>query len=247
MMNYGWILIVVGILLSACNKEDVTVLPSPSPAEVKRGELVLRVVCYDSLGQLMSGQSGQRVRLDASHTATTDAAGEVKFTDLPYGDYFPSLVRDFWEAPALKISLAAAQSTINIPFAQIAGWKAGSLSALAIRPDSIVVNFKLSQPVPAGKQVKLALLGGTENTLSGNNYKSLDIFFTTSSTVNQLNIANFTRFKNLVAGLDSGKVYFIKVLPVSYGEYTSNVLGQSVLLGDNLFPPDNWLIKKEWK
>jgi len=37
------------------------------------------------------------------------------------------------------------------------------------------------------------------------------------------------------------------VLPVSYGEYTSNVLGQSVLLGDNLFPPDSWLIKKEWK
>ena len=215
--------------------------------ETKTGDLLIRVVSYDSLGQTLADQSGQRIRLDASRTATTDAAGEVRFTGLPYGDYFPSLVRDFWEGPATKISLASASSSVSLPFAQTATWKAQNFSAVAVRADSIVINFKLDKAVPAGKQVKMALLGGTDNTLSGSNYKSVDIFFTSASTVNQLNIANFARFRNLVAGLDSGKVYFIKVLPVSYGEYTSNVLGQSVLLGDNLFPPDNWLINKEWK
>ena len=118
---------------------------------------------------------------------------------------------------------------------------------MAYNRDSIVVNFKLDRPIPIGKQVKMALITGADNTLSGSNYKALDIFFTGSDNVNQLNIAKFAAFKNYITALDSGTVYYIKVLPVSYGEYTSNVLGKKILLGDNLFPPDNWLIKKEWK
>lgn len=245
MKTNALILVLAGLLLLNCKKEEPE--PAPLPVEQKSGDLLLKVVSYDSLGQVMADQSGQKLRLDASHIATTDAAGEVRFTAMPYGDYFPSIVRDFWEGPALKVTLAAANTSSSLPFAQIAVWRAQSLTAIAVRPDSIVINFKLDRAVPAGKQVKMALLAGTENNLSGSNYKSVDIFFTSASTVNQFNIANFARFKNLVAGLDSGKVYFIKVLPVSYGEYTSNVLGQPVLLGDNLFPPDNWLIKKEWK
>lgn len=244
--NLGIILLTV-VLVFNCKKENPAPQPEPTPVAPISGDLLLKVVSYDSLGQIVSDQGGQKVRLDASHTGTTNTAGEVLFVNVPHGDYFPSLVRDYWEGPAVKINFSAATPSTSLPFAQIAPWKAQSFTALAIRPDSIIVNFKLDRPVPAGKQVKMALLAGTENNLSGSNYKSVDIFFTSASTVNQLNIANFARFKNLVASVDSGKVYYIKVLPVSYGEYTSNVLGQSVLLGENLFPPDNWLIKKEWK
>jgi hypothetical protein len=240
-------LVLIALVWVSCKKDDPTPPPSPEPVAVQSGTLTLKVQAYDSLGQKIAPMAGQRVRLDASHSATTDASGSVTFSDLSYGDYFPSVVRDFWEGAPVGIHVAAASTSSDVILAQIAPWKAQSFTALAIRPDSIIINFKLDRPVPAGKQVNMALITSTANTLSGNNYMCADQFFASSDNVNQLNIANFARFKNLVASLDSGQVYFIKILPVSYGDYSSNVIGKSLLLGDNLFPPDNWLIKKEWK
>ena len=246
-MKQLFTLVLIVLVWVSCKKEEADPSPTPTPAPVQTGTLVLKVQAYDSLGQKLGPIAGQKVRLDATHTATTDASGSVSFTDLTYGDYFPSVVKDFWEAAPVGIHVAAAQTNSEVILAQIAPWKAQSFSAVALRPDSITINFKLDRPVPAGKQVNMALITSTANTLSGSNYMCADQFFAGSDNVIKLNIANFARFKNLVASLDSGEVYFIKVLPVSYGDYSSNVIGKSLLLGDNLFPPDNWLIKKEWK
>lgn len=243
------VFILIGFILIgfACKKKNNEEVPEPQPVVVQKGEISLTVQAYDSLGKLLPNFYGQKVKLDASHSAITDSLGKVHFSDLPYGDYYPSLVKDFWEAPPITITLAESAKNSVVPIAQIAPWKAQSLSALAIKPDSIIVNFKLDRPVPAGQQVKMALIASKDNSLSGNNFKSVDVFFTSTDNVNQLNIAKFARFKNMVEGLDSADVFYIKVLPVSYGEFTSNLLGKSLLLGDNLFPPDNWLLKKEWK
>jgi hypothetical protein len=233
-------------LAYSCKKDDATTEPAPVTPEVKTGEIKLKLLFYDSLGELRSPLLGQTVRLDAVNSTTVDANGEAVFKDIAYGTYFLSVVKDFWEGPPLKISHNLAQTTATAPFAAIAPWQAKSFTAQAFTKDSIVANFKLDRAVPASKQVKMALIAGIDNSLSGSNYQSLDIFFTGTDNVNQVNIAKFAAFKNFVTALDSGAVYFIKVLPVSYGGYASNVFSKNVLLGDNLFPPDNWLINKEW-
>lgn len=234
------------LLLISCKKDEPNTEPAPVTPEVKTGEIKLKLLFYDSLGELHTPLVGQLVRLDAVNSGTVDSNGEVSFKDIAYGNYFVSVVKDFWEGPPLKISHNAAQTTATVPFAAIAPWQAKSFTAQAFKKDSIEVNFKLDRPVPATKQVKMALIAGKDNSLSGSTYQSLDIFFTGTDNVNQLNIAKFAAFKNFVAGLDSGAVYFIKVLPVSFGGFESNVFSKNVLLGDNLFPPDNWLINKEW-
>lgn len=229
-----------------CKKDEPSTDPAPVTPEVKRGEIKLKLLFYDSLADLRAPLVGQLVRLDAVNSATVDTNGEVNFRDIAYGDYYLSIVKDFWEGPPLKITHNAAQTTATVPFATIAPWQAKSFTAQAFKKDSIVVNFKLDRAVPASKQVKMALIAGKDNSLAGSNFQSLDVFFTGTDNVNQLNIAKFAAFKNFVASIDSGEVYFIKVLPVTYGGYWSNVFSKNVLLGDNLFPPDNWLINKEW-
>lgn len=242
-------LIAAGALLFiffSCKKDQPSTTPAPVTPEVKTGEIRLKVLFYDSLGELRSPLVGQLLRLDSVNSATVDANGEVSFKDIAYGNYFLSVVKDFWEGPPVKITHNAALTTATVPFAAIAPWQAKNFTAQAFNKDSIEVNFNLDRAVPASKQVKMALIAGKDNSLSGTNYQIIDIFFTGTDNVNQLNIAKFAAFKNFVASVDSGEVYFIKVLPVSYGDYWSNVFSKNVLLGDNLFPPDNWLINKEW-
>lgn len=238
--------IAILLLLVACGKKD-TSPPEPEAPVSQKGRIAVQVQFYDSLGRLTAAQAGLRLRLDASNSVTLDTNGQAVFDNMAYGDYFVSIVKDFWEAAPLKISHNSAVTTATLPFAAIAPWQAKNFTALAVRKDSIIVNFKLDRPVPAGKRVNIALIAGKENDLSGNNYSSVDIFSVDAEDNKQLEINNFPNFAAFETALDSGKNYFIKVLPVSYGSYFSNVLYKNVLLGDNLFPPDNWLIKKEWK
>lgn len=245
-MKNGILALSVLVLFWSCKKEEPDAPATITPS-VQTGDINLKLEFYDSLGQKTNAVAGQSVRLDAVNSGTIDANGEVVFKDIAQGNYYLSVVRDFFESTPLKIEHKSAVTTATVPFAAIAPWQAKNFTSVAYNRDSIVVNFKLDRPIPIGKQVKMALITGADNTLSGSNYKALDIFFTGSDNVNQLNIAKFAAFKNYITALDSGTVYYIKVLPVSYGEYTSNVLGKKILLGDNLFPPDNWLIKKEWK
>ena len=111
--------------------------------------------------------------------------------------------------------------------------------------DSITLTFNLSKTIPVGKFVKLAVITGTNNGLNPNDFASVDIVNLTSPNVVKLNIA---KLPNLVAAIAtlSNTSFYVNAIPVTYGNYYSNLLFKSVLLGDNLYYKNNLIFLKNW-
>jgi len=244
MKKFGYLFFALGLILS-CKKEEPT--PPKEPEPIKTGTIILNIQAYDSLGEQVTDNSGARVKIGSLATVTTDVSGTLTFNNLQYGDYFPSILRDGWSGAPAKISLSAPSTSVTLPIAQRSGFKAQSLTSQIVTKDSIIVSFILDKQIPAGKFAKIALIAGPTNALKFNDYHSADLFNVYNNTVTNLNIAKFANFKNWIADLDSNATFYINTIPVSYGEYQSNISVKPQLLGENLFPPDNWLLQKDWK
>jgi hypothetical protein len=229
----------------SCKKEEKPE-PVTDPAPVQTGTITLKIQAYDSLGDPLADNSGLRVKLDPARSATTDASGKVSFSDVKYDSYFPSVIHNDWDTPPTMVSLGSPAVTANFPVAQRSQFRAQNFTAQIVTKDSITVSFSLDKPIPPGKLAKIALIG-SKASLTSSSYSSLDIFYANGTTINKLNIAKFAKLRNFVAALDSNATFYINVVPVSYGEYISNIVAKPLLLGENLFLPDNWLLKKEWK
>ena len=238
-------LLVVSISFSCKKKEE----PEPEPVEVpvQKGTLNIQVLSYDSLGQLLTDGSGVRVLLNSNLSANTNTNGQVSFTELEFGNYFPSLLRENFEGAPSGVNLTAPVISHTLPCAQHSPFQASNFTSQIVTKDSIPVSFKLDRAIPGGKSVKVALLFSTSNDLHSGNYMSSDFFSVTTSTITNLNVAHFPNFKAKVNAVDSNSIFYIKVLPVSYGEYKSNLFSKPALLGENLYPPDHWLLTKNWK
>jgi hypothetical protein len=229
----------------SCKKEEKPE-PAPEPAPVQTGTILLKIQAYDSLGDPMADNGGLRVKLDPVRSATTDASGMVSFTDVKYDSYFPTVLRDTWETPPTMVTLGASSVTAGFPVAQRSQFRAQNFTAQIVKKDSITVSFILDKTIPPFKSAKIALIA-SKSALTPSNYSSLDIFYANTTAITKFNVANFPKFKGFVASLDSSATFYINVIPVSYGEYLSNIVAKPLLLGENLFLPDNWLLKKEWK
>src|SRR4051812_16222739 len=93
------------VVLFSCKKEEEPVPEEPTPVLFGTADLI--ITTYDSLGNTLNDHSGVRVKLDATHTGITDAAGKVKFDNLPYGSYFPSFLRGSGEGPPVSVVVSA--------------------------------------------------------------------------------------------------------------------------------------------
>jgi hypothetical protein len=245
-MNKYTLLFFALLVVFSCKKKE-----EPKPADdtppIIYGKVIVTVQSYDSLGQELSDNSHVRIKLGSRPTVTTIASGEVVFDNLAYGDYFPSILRDGWAGAPTKVTLNAPEVSVSVPIAQHSSFQAQNFTSQIVTKDSIIVSFKIDKDIPIGKSTKIGLIAAPNSSLKFNNYESADIFEISTNAVNNLNIAKFANFKSMLAGLDSNAIFYINVIPVSYGEYISNIGIKPQLLGENLFPPDNWLLQKDWK
>jgi hypothetical protein len=231
--------------LNCKKKKDETPVTEPEP--IKTGSVGIKVVSYDSLGQVLTDNSGIRVKLDATHTATTDMQGSVVFPGLNYGTYYPTFVKDDFDSSPVQVSLSEPSVSVSFPVAARSPYRATNFTSQIVTKDSIPVNFTIDRALPAGKQIKIALLFSTLGEVTAQNYMSCDIFSIATSTITNYDVSSLPNFKAKLSALDSNTTFYIKVLPVSYGEYKGNLLPNPALLGENVYPPDKWMLLKNWK
>ena len=232
-------------LFLACKKKNEN--PPPEPEPEKRGTVSIQVQAYDSLGDLLTDAGNVRVRLNASNTVTTDASGKVSFPNMLYDTYLPELFREGWDAPPMAVYLSTPTQSLSIPIAQRSPFKLQNLVVNKIQKDTITISFNLDKPVPANKICKVAIVISSNAGLTGNNYEGADIMFLPANNISKFNLmslANFNKFVNLI---DSTKTFYVNALPVSYGEFKTNLLPKPILIGENLFAPSVVPLKKNWK
>lgn len=234
----------VAVFFSCKKEEDETPVVSEP---LKTGNLTINVSTYDSLGQILADHSGVRVILNSSRSATTDVSGIITFTSLEYGTYYPSLLKDGWDGPPTSLTLNSASTSSTLPFPKRSGFKAQSLTGQSYNKDSIIITFNLDKSMPSGKFSRIAIVSGTATGVNSTNFESADIVTANGSTGLRYNISKLPGFSATLVKLDSNAMFFVNVIPVSFGIYTSNLTPKPVLLGENLFVPDNLVFKKNWK
>ncbi len=245
MIKNGLILLVCFTVFSCKKKTDTTTDTTPAPKPTS--SINFYITSYDSLGNIDANNSALTVSLyQKPYSAVTNTAGLATVSDLPYDTYVPLINKIGFDYAPLSVTLNTANTlTVNIPFAKQSPYKMDTLIGTIYNKDSITLTFNLSKTIPAGKFVKLAVITGTNNGLNPNDFASVDIVNLTSPTVNKLNIA---KLPNLVAAIAtlSNTSFYVNAIPVTYGNYYSNLLFKSVLLGDNLYYKNNLIFLKNW-
>ncbi len=212
------------------------------------------VISYDSLGNIDGNNVGLTVNFlhaysisTNDYSTVTNSGGIAVFNNISSNSYVPTINKIGYDYAPLIISSNGPSSivNINIPFAKQSPYKMDTLIGAIYNKDSITLTFNLSKPIPAGKFVKLAVITGTNNGLNPNDFTSVDIVNLTSPNINKLNIA---KLPNLVAAIAtlSNTSFYVNAIPVTYGNYYSNLLFKSVLLGDNLYYKNNLIFLKNW-
>jgi len=246
-MKPGKILLFVLIALAvhAC-KKDKTSSSAPEPEPAKTGTLNLKVQMYDSLGNMETDASGVKIFLAPSTlNATTGVDGLVQFKDLAYGNYYPSLSKDWYEGAAVNVSLNAGSVTSVLPFGRFSMYKLINLSGQVYNKDSIVLSYYLTRPIPTGMSCKLAVIANDFGVKS-TDFSTSDIITVNTQQVTKQNVANLPSLKKWLSTIKDSSLFYIDVIPVSYGEYYSNLTQKKVLLGRNPYTFNNLPLKKNW-
>jgi hypothetical protein len=234
------------IILSCRKKEE----PAPQPQPVvneppKKGSLSIYVVAYDSLGGIEHTAENIQVKItQTGQSAMTNTAGNVTFTDIPYGVITPVLIKEGYEGPPQTVNVNASTAAVSLPCAKRSAFIIQNFSGAVVHQDSISISFTLDKPVPQGKFVRIAVLSSTSPQLTSLKFETADVITTTSQNV-FTNIAHLPAFRTALEQTDSTKFY-IGAIALSYGLFESNITGKSVLLGDNLFYPPNLTFNKNW-
>lgn len=239
------------LFVFACKKKNDPE-PTPQPEPEKTSSLTVKVIRYDSLGDLEIDYSGVNVSIaNTSFSAVTNTAGIANFTGLPSKYQVPLLFKAGYDAAPFSVDLTNTPNytTSPMPVAKISGFKVNqaSFSTQFIDKDSITISLTLDKAVPAGKMVKLAVLTGTNTGISALNYFSADIILLNSSSVVKRNIAKLPEFQSKLNTLTIGTNFYIKVTPVSYGLFESNLYNGKILLGDSEpYSPISPAYQKNW-
>lgn len=243
----SFLLVLIGVVLVSC-KDKKKKDSDPEPEPVKYGTVTYNVITYDSLGQPQTDHSGVTVKLNNSGSTTTitSSTGVVKFENVQYGTLVPVLIKTDYEGVPLSVELNSPALNVNLPIAQRSTFQISNFSGQHVNQDSIAVSFDLSQAPPAGKMCRIAIITATAG-LSPNNYTTLDTFNMASQHLVKYNICKLPNLRTYVNSLDSGKLFYVGAVSLSYGAYKSNLFAKPVLVGEHLLTPDNLVFTKNWK
>ncbi|MBL7934126.1 MAG: hypothetical protein JNL60_19635 [Bacteroidia bacterium] len=237
------LLLMAGFLSCKKNKQEE---PAPTPEPVKTGTLNIKVELYDSLGQRETDASDIKVSLaPLTQNMVTNSEGLATFTELKYGDYFPTLQKYWYEGVPAKYSLNASSSTAVMPFAKYSQYRLMNMGGQVVNKDSVVISYHLTKPVPADKPCKLAVITNT-SSVSPFDFMSVDIVTNNLQDVNKQNIAKLPGVKNFLSSIKDSAVFYVDVIPVSYGTYYSNLTLKTILLGRNPSTNNNLPLRKNW-
>lgn len=233
------------LLLLSCKKDSDT-SSTPEPVVTSTGDLNLQVQLYDSLGNVETNRSGVKVLLaSSSYSALTDSNGTVSFKGLKYGTYYPSITKDWYEGAPVSVQLNSAAASAILPLARFSYFKLINLSGQVYNKDSIVVSYYLTNSIPAGGSCKLAVISSTA-ALSAYNFSSVDLISTQTQQVTKQNIAFLPNLRSWLGKIKDSSVFYVDIIPVSYGTYYSNLSQKTVLLGRNPATSNNLPLKKNW-
>jgi hypothetical protein len=233
--------------LFSCRKND-PVTPPPDPEPPKYGQVTLNVQAYDSLGQ-KNNSLRDKVKVtvvEANKTITTDTSGRVVFDDVPYGNVTPVLLKYGFDGPPFSTYLDKAALTVDVPFAQYSTYRLKDLALQATSKSKIYLSFNLDKPIATGT-CQVAVLSSLSQGLNTTNFISADVITVGSQTSTQLNISMLPNFMDHVAKLDSNTTVWVGAVPVSYGIFNTNFGSGKVILGENIYYPNNVYFKKDWK
>ena len=239
-------LVFCATLAGSCKKKDKD--PEPQPDPVKLGAIYIKIRTYDSLGAEVATPAGVKVSLvEDNVSATTDASGEVTFSNLAYGYHTPVITREGYDGPLLTIFLQNPEYHASVPIARYSPFKPTNMKADIFGPGSIFLSFTLDPALPAGDSLQLAVVASVAPDLSERKFQSLDLIKVTTTKVTDYQIGTLPEFKELVKGLDSAATFYVSAVPLSYGLYHSNLQNDPQLLGHTQEFPGYVTLKKSWK
>lgn len=237
------LLLVAGLLTCKKEKEES---PAPEPEPVKTGTLNIKVEMYDSLGQREADVSDVKVSLSPlTQTMSTGSEGLATFKEIGYGDYFPALQKYWYEGGRLRVSLNASSATAVMPFAKYSQYRLLNMGGQVVNKDSILISYQLTKPVPAGKSCKLAVITNT-SSVSPLDFMTVDIITTDLQNVTKQNIAKLPGVQSFLSSIRDSAVFYVDIIPVSYGTYYSNLTLKTTLIGRNPSTNNNLPLRKNW-
>jgi hypothetical protein len=232
------------VFVFSCKKKEDKKPVEPEP--VKTGTLTVNIVLYDSLGQAEADRSGVTVKLaNTAFAGVTSAAGSVSFSGVTQGLHYPVFIKTGYEGPPTSINLDSEAKTTSVVVARLSPFNLNNLAGQPVNKDSITISFALDKAIPAGKTCRIAVLYDSLAT-SAQKFNGVEFITVASQNTINYNISQLTGLKTFLNKLPNGKPYYISAVPISYGLYESNLSAKPVLLGDNLFFPDNLTFYKNW-
>jgi hypothetical protein len=231
------------LCVCACKKESSTATSNSSntggSAQAATNSVNWFVTIYDSLGYTEQDRSNVTVSLNGlGLSAVTNSLGTVTMTGVSAGNLQPVLSKNGYEYVPQSIAFNAAQAlNLNTFIARNCPYKLTLTGSSLVNKDSITLNFFLNKSIPAGKNVKVAILAGDLVNTDVSNFKAYDYlyvsggntFFTNKNIAKLNNIATY-----LSNSISTGQNCYFVIVPVSYGVAYSSALSKNILVGDNL-------------
>lgn len=232
-MKHLLIIFFTFLAIFACKKKE-TEEETPIAEPPANGVLAITINSFDTLGMQEPNTYSTSVFLSGTaYSSATDASGKVSFT-IPSGTYYPSVIRSKYEA----FPFSANVTSNNTTSVTSAVYQNSTYSVQIANPSAsssaINLTFNLDKAVPFGKSVKVAVLYGTNTSLSVNSYSVVETF--TTSTQSSTHNVYTGAIQTAINQLPVNTQFYLMAVPCSYGNYFSTILNKNILVGDYLPP-----------
>ncbi|MGZ4099954.1 MAG: hypothetical protein ACXVNM_13795 [Bacteroidia bacterium] len=223
----------ISLLVFSCKKKQNSTTETPAPAE-ENGILNITINSYDSLGNIEAKTYSTSVFLSGtSYSGTTDTNGKISF-NVPPSTYVPSVIRPKYEGVPFLANVASNSITsVNSFVARNSPYVLTINFGNPVNQDSVTLSMNLNKSIPAGQSVKVAVLFGANSSVGVNSYTVFNQFNLTQTSNPNFNICKGA-IKTAINQLPTNTNFFLVAVPVTYGNYYSNILNKNILVGDNL-------------
>ncbi len=219
------------LLVFSCKKKKESAPEEPAPV-VENGTLAVKINSYDSLGYPEAKTYSTSIFINGTGYSV-DTNGNASLS-LPPGTYFPSVLRTKYEGVPFSANVSSnVTSSVTSFVARNSPYALQINSGNAVNQDSITLSLTLNKAIPAGKQVKFAVLMGTNTLVSVNSYTVFNEFYLTQTSNPKFNICSGA-LKTAINQLPTLTNFYLLAVPVTYGNYYSTILNKNILVGDNL-------------
>jgi hypothetical protein len=248
-MKRAAIVLLALVIGFSCKKNEKSESENPAPVTPANGTLNFTITSYDSLGQAEAKTPNTSISLaGTAYSAACDSNGKASFS-LPSGNYAPNVIRAKHEGAPFNVSVSSGGTTNatsfvarNSPFTlQFAGGGANSTG-------NVSVSMNVNPAIPAGKSVKVAVLCSSQPGLSVSSYSVINEIYLTQNSNSNYNVCTGA-IQSAVNQIPNGGDIYLLAVPVTYGNYYSNILGKNILIGDNLplsVPTATIKLTKNW-